>query len=95
MTAVSGEPEAEAEELLTVEQAVALLPDGDDIHTMVQSGGMTIGADWSRESVLELLATTSRIEVGGPNCQAMGHGLIAWRPNGRPLFIETRREEAS
>jgi hypothetical protein len=78
--------------LLTPEQAEALLPDGGDIHTFLNPGGMLLGADWRREQVLELLRTSDRREVTGPAAQSMGHGLCAFRDDGVPVFIETRRE---
>jgi hypothetical protein len=77
------------EELLTYDQAVALLADGDSVHTFLQGPlGMLIGADWSREKILALLRDTDRREVTGPQAQAMGHGLAAWRGD-EPVFIET------
>jgi hypothetical protein len=84
----------EEPEELTYDEAVALLPDGEEVHTVVQAGNVLIGADWSRASILELLRTSPRREVTGPAAQAMGHGLAAVRPNGLPLFIETRNEES-
>jgi hypothetical protein len=81
-------------ELLTCEEAVALLPDGDTIHTLLDGGIALVGADRDRADILELLKTTDRREVTGPGAQSMGHGLAAWETTaGRyhPVFIETRR----
>jgi hypothetical protein len=80
--------------LLTYDDAVALLPDGDEIRTFLDGGLALIGADWPRADVLALLESTERREVTGPAAQAMGHGLAAFR-DGDPVFIETRREEPS
>ena len=76
-------------ELLTYDEAVALLPEGERIHTYLDSPVALIGADWDRDAVLTLLRTTDRREVTGPAAQAMGHGLAAFR-DGEPVFIETR-----
>lgn len=73
---------------LTYDQAVALLPDGDTIHTYMDSGIALVGADWTRDSVLKLLAT-GRPELSGPAATAMKHGIVAWRPDGEHVFIET------
>jgi hypothetical protein len=81
-------------ELLTYDEAVALLPDDERIHTFVNPAGMLIGADWDRSDVLSLLETTDLREVAGPAAQSMGHGLVAWRDKG-PVFIQTRTEAAS
>ncbi len=75
--------------LLSYEEAVALLPDGERIHTFVNPAGMLVGADWDRADVLALLATTGRRAVTGAMAQDMGHGLAAYR-DGEPVFIATR-----
>lgn len=78
--------------LLSYDEAVALLPDGDQIHTFLDGGIALIGADWDRADVLALLERTDRREVTGPAAQAMHHGLAAFR-GGVPVFIETRRDQ--
>lgn len=77
-------------ELLDYEQAVALLPDGDSIHTFLDGGFAVIGADWDRDKILALLRDTGRREVTGSVAQSMGHGLAAFRADGVPVFIATR-----
>lgn len=81
--------------LLSYDEAVALLPGGEEIHTFFNPAiGMLIGADWSRAAVLKLLAQSPQREVSGPSAQSMGHGLAAYR-DGRAIFIETRTEVTS
>lgn len=80
-------------ELLTYDEAVALLPGGDRVHAFLDGGLAVIGADWDRGDVLELLRTSDRREVTGPAAQSMGHGLAAFRADGVPVFIETRRAD--
>jgi hypothetical protein len=84
------EQEADEAQPLTYDEAVALLPDGDRIHTILDGGIALIGAHWDRGDVLALLAATDRREVTGTAAQSMGHGLAAFR-DGEPVFIETRR----
>ena len=86
---------AEQEELLTYDEAVALLPDGDEVHAFLSMGGMLIGADWERGKILELLRESDRREVTGPAAQSMGHGLAAFRADGVPVFIATRPASTS
>ena len=39
--------------LLSYDQAVAMLEDGDgDVHVFINLAGMLIGADWRREQVI-------------------------------------------
>lgn len=75
---------------LTYDEAVALLPDGDSIHTILGGGGVMIGADWDRGEILTMLRASPRREVTGPTAQSMGHGLAAVDTGGRTVFIETR-----
>lgn len=76
---------------LGYEQAVALLPDGETVHTLLDGGLTLIGADWDREAVLALLRD-GRPERSGDMATAMGHGLVAFRGDGygSPVFIATR-----
>lgn len=80
---------------LTCEEAVSLLPDGEYIHTFV-SGGILIGADWSREDILDKLQK-STIELSGPSARGLGHGICAYTKDGEKLkgvlFIETDEEK--
>lgn len=74
-------------ELLTYDQAVALLNDGEDIHVFSNpAGGVLVGSDFSRAKVLEILKEAKEIEVGGEACVRMKHGLVA----DRRWFIESR-----
>ena len=79
--------------LLTYDEAVALLPGGDSIHTLFDGGFAIISADWDRPRVLALLAATRRREaIHGPDGpRNAGHGLAAYMPvTGHQIFIETR-----
>jgi hypothetical protein len=88
---VSSIPEDEKPVILTFEEAVAMLPDGEDIHTQRNPGiGMFIGADWSRDRLIEHIRKHGA-ELAGPIATAMGKGLVVKDDNG-PLFVETKRE---
>lgn len=84
---------------LSYDDAVALLPDGEEIHTFVNpSNNMLVGADWSREHILELLKTGAP-ELAGDAATSMGHGLVAFRVvdmekevKRDPIFIATKAE---
>jgi hypothetical protein len=85
---------ADEKELLTYDEAVALLPDGKRIHAFLDGGMALIGADWDRADILALLRDTDCREVPGPAAQSMGHGLVAWRESG-PVYIATKREQVT
>lgn len=84
---------------LSYDEAVAMLPDGDPIHTFANPGmNMLVGADWSREHVLELLKTGAP-ELAGDAATGMGHGLVAFRvvdtdndTKRDPIFIATKEQ---
>lgn len=78
---------------INADEAISLLPDGYEIHTIIQQGMMFIGGDWSREDILDKIQKSERIEVTGPNARAMGHGLALYDKNAKyqsdVLFVET------
>jgi hypothetical protein len=86
---------SEARTFLTKDQALAMLPEEGDVHTFRSSPGILVGADWRRSDVVAAIekAGPEELEVGGPQCQAMGHSLVLWT-RGEPLFIETKKESA-
>jgi len=75
--------------VLTKEQAMGLLPEGESIHVIVDAGAALLGANWDRADVVELISGSNRCEVGGARCRHAGHGLVIWDRK-RPLFVETR-----
>ena len=83
--------------LLTPEQAIAMLPEGDLVHTFRNPGGMMPGADWSRAAIEEEIRKAERRELAGGMAKATGHELVLF-PKGAKyqrdlLFIATRRSE--
>lgn len=76
--------------IVSYDDAVAMLPDGDTIHTFRGSLPMMIGADWPREGILSALAKTEVIQLSGPVATGMGHGLVVF-DGGSYLFIETKK----
>jgi hypothetical protein len=81
---------SEADYTLTYDQAVAMLPDGDRIHTFVNPAGILIGADWDRQDILALLIG-GEPELSGDQATGVGHGLVAFRGEDRhPVFIATK-----
>lgn len=75
-------------ELVTLEEAVRRLPDGDMVHTFRQAGQALLGADHERDRLIDAMKNAPQIEVTGPQAQAMGHGLAILDDHGW-LFIET------
>lgn len=76
--------------LLTEETAIAMLPDGDSIHTFRSAGMAIIGCDWDRQDLIKAIKYSS-CEVGGPMCRDMGHGLVVHNGN-PPLFVQVRED---
>ena len=76
-------------DILTYDEAVALLPDGDYVHTFRNPSGILLGADWARERILHLLRRADVIHQTGGTAANMGHGICITHRN-EPLFIATR-----
>jgi len=73
---------------LTFEQAIEMLPEGDNIHTFRSSiPGIIIGADISRKCLYEKMKAY-QIELSGSQATRMNHGIVLTDKTG-PLFIET------
>lgn len=77
---------------ITPDEAISLLPDGDEIHTFIDNGWL-IGADWSREEIIDKISSSDVREITGPGARGMGHGLVVYNKSAKYqsdlLFIET------
>lgn len=73
--------------VLTAEQAIALLPDGEYVHNFAQGGMALIGCDYSREDAISALNAASLIEMAGPSAMALEHPIATWDPNDRLTFF--------
>lgn len=80
--------------LISLEEAMKRLPDGDIVHTFRQGGHCLIGADHERDRIIEAMRRAPEIEVTGPQAQAMRHGLAICDEHGW-LFIQTKKLEAA
>ena len=78
---------------LTADEAIGLLPDGEEIHTQVQQGMIFFGANWSREDIIDKIRKSDVREITGLRARRMGHGLalynndVKWQSE--ILFVET------
>lgn len=78
----------EKEFILTKLQAIDLLGDREYIHTTFNPiMNVLLGADWSRQELIDEINKAPKIQIGGPNCKALGHGLVIWTDKA-PLFVE-------
>lgn len=80
--------------MITADQAIALLPDRESIHSFRQAGPVLIGCDSDREDIIERIRATDHCEIGGPACKAMDHALVI-RDDNAALFIETDMEKVA
>ena len=79
--------------LITFEEAVSLLNEGETIHTFRNGGAMLLGCDYSREGVLYIIKQhESTLEIGGEACRNLKHGLVVEDSAGY-LFIETNEDK--
>ena len=79
---------------LNAEEAIALLPESEFIHTFYSIGMCLVGGDWDRADILQKLTEVDRIEIAGDLARSMKHGLAAYNNGARledVLFIETEK----
>jgi hypothetical protein len=79
--------------ILTADEAIAMLPEGDDVHTFTGKMPMLIGTDWSKEDVTDGLKKSLHIELSGEMACSLGHRVCFWEgPDnaGRWIFVETK-----
>lgn len=83
---------------LNYDEAVSLLPNKEAIHTFYNAAFGFVGADWSKEEILNKLKEADIvIELTGEQARAMKHGMCAYSKNAKYqseiLFIETDEEK--
>jgi len=78
---------------ITSEQAIELLPSGENIHTFINGEFGLIGADWGRTELEDKLKRSECLELAGEMAKGLGHGLVAYDKSAGfqsdLLFIET------
>lgn len=82
---------------ITTEEAIALIPQDDEIHTFYQMGNSLVGADWDRADILQKLSECDKLEIAGGMARSMGHGLAVYRSDTKwqsdVLFIQTDEDK--
>ncbi|MEM0531494.1 hypothetical protein WGC32_14330 [Zongyangia sp. HA2173] len=78
---------------ITKEQAISILPDGELIHTFYNPWFGLVGADWSKDDIIDKIQKSDILELTGPSTRSMGCGMCAYSKDaqyqGDILFIET------
>lgn len=87
----------EDKKIIDPEQAIALLKDGDVIHTFRQASGIMgsifLGADIDRQGIIDKMNKhVTTLQLTGPVARDMKHGLALIDEHGA-LFIETDEEK--
>jgi len=78
---------------LTVDQATALLPDGERIMVMTRIEPPYGEQARSRLQVLEALKSSQMIDTSGPVATAHGYGLCYLDNRSNWIFVETKDKE--
>jgi len=81
---------SDEKQFITYREAVAALPDHEEIHTFRQAGPALIGCDVNRKDILKDLKNAKEIEVGGSQCQKMNHAIVIYDITG-PTFIQNKK----
>ena len=76
---------------LTADEAIAMLPEGNTIHTFRNPAlDVLIGADWSRNEIIDYIKNHP-MQLSGETATSMNHGIVAGNGRGEYLFIETKK----
>lgn len=81
---------------LTEQQAIELLPEGEQIHTFLNSRIALFGADWDRDEVIGKIRRSDYREVSGAVARGLKHGLALYNRGATladVVFVETNPEK--
>ena len=82
--------------ILSAEEAISLLPEGQHIHNYKNPGaGLMLGIDFERADAEKHIRKAIQREIGGPGCQAMKHALVVWDTEKSLSFFETDMDKVS
>lgn len=81
--------------ILTPDEAISLLAEGEYSHNYANPRGMLIGCDYERDGVVKALREAKQIEIGGDACKSMRHPLAVWDAKDRLTFFEADMEKVA
>lgn len=82
---------------ITADEAIALLPEKEYIHTFYNTPPVLCGADWDKQEIIDKLKAADKIEIAGETARSMDHGLAVYnndtKMQSEVLFVETDPEK--
>lgn len=75
--------------VLTPDEAISLLADGEIVHNFAQTSFALVGCDYDRAEAVEAIRTATSLEIGGPACKSLNHALAVHEKTGRYTFFAT------
>lgn len=79
-------------QFVTIEEAVAMLPDSDMIPTLMQVNNQHFTADWRRNDLIAAMKQ-KHPQLTGPRATAAGYRLAIAIDEETDLYIKTRKDE--
>lgn len=73
--------------IITADEAISLLPDGEHIHNFMQGGMALIGCDYDRDDAEAALRKASEIEIAGFMARSMKHPIACWENDRKVSFF--------
>ena len=74
--------------VITADEAISLLPEGEYVHNFMQGGMALIGCDYERAEAESALRTAIEIEIAGSMARSMKHPIACWKTNKSVSFFE-------
>ena len=80
--------------LLTADEAISLLPDGEYVHNYINNmPGLFIGCDYDRADAERHIRDAIACEIAGPGCKGMKHALAVWSSKNCVSFFATDKDK--
>jgi hypothetical protein len=74
---------------LTADEAISALTGHEIVHRYANpAAGAFIGCDLTREEAENDIRAAVALEIGGPGCRGMKHGLVVWPTKTKLYFYE-------
>ena len=81
---------------ITVQEAISLLPASENVHTFYNEPLALIGADWTKDEIIDEIRRADIIELTGEESRKLNHGIAIYKKGTKRqdeiLFIETDPE---
>lgn len=81
--------------ILSADEAISLLADGEYIHNFISAPACLVGCDYSRDEAIAAIRSAHSLELGGEQSKAMKHPIAVWKTASRVSFFAANMERVA